>query len=121
MRGRNHVELMAGGELGGAIELRMPRFHEEGVVVAEQKGAVAAEIVDVAVAVDVPLRRAEGAGDVERIGIEMPAVMRVAARQLRARLARQRGGSRRGRLVGRGKRGIRRSDVGYGMQYIICG
>ena len=42
-------------------------FDDLRVVVAEQQGAVSAEVVDVAVAVDVPFFRAGCPGDVDRI------------------------------------------------------
>ena len=56
---------------------------------AEDQGAVAAEIIDVAVAVDVPLMGAFGAGDVDAVGVDVAGVMGDAGGQQFERLLRE--------------------------------
>ena len=74
---------------------------------AEQHGAVAAEIVDIFVAVDVPFARALGPGDMDRIGVEVARIVGDAARQHLAGALKQRTGARRPGLVVGDDGGIR--------------
>ena len=60
-----------------------------GMAVAQQQRAMAAEVVDVLVAVDVPLAGAGGAGGVDRIGQQRAAVVGEAGRQHLAAPARR--------------------------------
>ena len=50
------------------FHLPLDRLHHDGCAMAEQQRAVAAEIVDVLVAIDVPFARTRAAGGVDRIG-----------------------------------------------------
>ena len=71
------------------------RLDHRRVAVAEQQRAVAAEVVDVLVAVDVPLARAFGAGGIDGIGQQRAAVVRQAGRDDLARALVQLGGAAR--------------------------
>ena len=51
------LELVAGAVMGAAVELGMHRRHHLGMAMPEQHRAVPAEIIDVAVAVDIPFPR----------------------------------------------------------------
>ena len=75
-------------------ELHLPlhRLDHGGMRMAEQHGAVAAEVIDIFVAIDVPLARALGLGDVDRIGVEIARIVRDAARQHLAGALKQRTG-----------------------------
>ncbi|TMI40911.1 MAG: TRAP transporter substrate-binding protein [Betaproteobacteria bacterium] len=66
---------------------------------AEEQRAVAAEVVDVLVAVDVPLARTGSARDVDRIGGSRARIVREARRQGAARLRIEGGGTRRAGAV----------------------
>ena len=84
------LERMAGGKVRAAGERRLRGVADLRMGVAEQERAVAAVVVDVAVAaIDVPLMRALGALDVEAVGLEMAAVVGDAAREQLARLGGQ--------------------------------
>ena len=66
---------------------------------AEQHRAMAAEIVDILVAVDVPFARPLGPADMDRIGIEVAGIVGDAAGQHFAGALKQRTGRRRPGLV----------------------
>ena len=51
---------MTGGVVGSAVELFVHGLQDLWVVVSEQERTVTAEVVDVLVAIDVPLARALG-------------------------------------------------------------
>jgi hypothetical protein len=104
---------MAGAEMGAAIELGIDRLDHARIVVTEEERTVAAEIVDIAIAVDVPFQRAAGARDIERIGIEVAAIVREPAGQPGARSLRQRRRARGERLVGGGEREVRQGCDGH--------
>ena len=76
------------------------------VVVAQQQRAVAAEIVDVAVAIDVPLVRALRARDEHAVRIDVARVMGDAAREQLVRLLRQLGRAGRALAIGGDDAGI---------------
>ena len=79
--GPAHLQRMAGAEMRAALECALDGGADLGMVVAEQQRAVAAVIVDVAVAIDVPFVSALAPLDVDAVGLEMAAVMRDAARE----------------------------------------
>ncbi len=60
------LRVVRGAEVRAAVERRADRVHHLRAVVAEQQRAVAADVVDVLVAVDVPLARPARAVDVDR-------------------------------------------------------
>ena len=64
-----------------------------GAVVSEQQGAVSPEVVHVLVAVHVPLARALGAVHVDRVGIDLPAVVGDPAREQLLRFGGKGGGA----------------------------
>jgi len=72
-------------------------FHDRVMAMAEQQRAVAAEVVDIAPAVDVPFARSLGPRDVDSIGLDVARIVRDPARE-------QIGGALRalGRAGGRG-------------------
>ena len=79
--GPAHFQLVARAVMRAEIHLALHRLDHGGMGMAQQHGAVAAEIVDIFVAVDVPLARALGAGDVDGIGVEIARIVRNAAGQ----------------------------------------
>ena len=82
---------MVGAEMRAARRRIRDRAHHHRMVVPEQQRAMAAEIIDVFVAIDVPFARPGGALDVNSVRVQVPPVMRDPARQQRRRLARQLG------------------------------
>ena len=83
------------------FDLPFHRLDDGGMRMAEQHGAVAAEVIDILVAVDVPLARARGARNVDRIGVEVARVVGDAARQhLMGALEQSRRFARPGLVVG---------------------
>ena len=73
--------LVAGAVMGAALDLRCTAATTFGMAMAEQQRAVAAEIVDIAIAVDIPFPRPLGAGDVQPVGLDVAGIMRDAARE----------------------------------------
>src|SRR5690606_7655659 len=65
------------------------------MVVAQQQRAVAAAVIDILAAVDVPFARAGGALDVDAVRVLVTGVVRDAAGENAARLLGQLGGARR--------------------------
>src|SRR5271170_4794063 len=55
--GPGDLSLVRGAEMGAALDLLLDRLDDLGMAVAEQQRAVAAEIVDVAIAVNIPFPR----------------------------------------------------------------
>ena len=49
--------LMAGAEMGPPVERGMHRSHHGGMIVAEDQGTVAPEVIDIFVAIDIPFHR----------------------------------------------------------------
>src|SRR5436305_6014194 len=72
---------MVGAEMGAAVERLVHRCQHGGMVMAEQQGAVAAEIVDILVAVDIPFARPLGALDIDAVGLDVAGIVGNAARQ----------------------------------------
>ena len=66
---------MAGREVGSARDLVAHRLIDVRVVVAQDQGAVADGVVDQLVAVDIPLVRAVGVGDVRWERLDVPAIV----------------------------------------------
>src|SRR6202040_2304504 len=73
------LPLVARTVVRAEIHLALHRLDHGRMGMAQQHGAVAAEIIDIFVAVDVPLARALGAGDVDGIGVEIARIVRNAA------------------------------------------
>src|SRR5262249_51154585 len=92
-------------------DLLLHRLDHLGMAMAKQERAMAAEIVDIAMAVDIPFSRTLGPCDVQPIGLDVARIMSDAAGKEPASLVR--GGRRaRGRgTVGGDDRGIRRQGV----------
>ena len=63
--------LVAGAEMGPALDLLMHRLDHLRVAMAEQQRAVPAEIIDIAMPVDIPFARALGAGDIDPVGLDI--------------------------------------------------
>ena len=76
--GPSHLQLVRGAPMRAELHLALDRLHHGRMAMAEQQRAVAAEVVDVFVAVDVPLAGARCSGGVDRIGHERTAVVRQA-------------------------------------------
>ena len=79
--------------------LRLHSLDHGRMRMAEQERAVAAEIVDILVAIDVPLAGALGPGDMDGIGIEIARIVRDAAGQNLVGTLEQDAGARRPGLV----------------------
>ena len=62
------LELMSSAVVDSARDLLPHRFHHLRMAVAQDQSAMAAEVIDIAVVVDVPLAGAFGAGDIDRMG-----------------------------------------------------
>ena len=105
--GPAHLELMAGAVMGAAVELGVHGLQHRRVVVPQQQRAMAAEIVDVLIAVDVPFQRALGPRHIERVRIQLACVMGDPARQQVARPRRQLG-----RAWGRRAVALGQADIG---------
>src|SRR5919108_2655393 len=86
--------------MGAALERALDGGGDPRVVVAEQERAVAAVVVDVAIAIDVPFVGAFGPLDVDAVGLEVAAVMGDAARQQTAGLRGERRRARRPLAIG---------------------
>ena len=84
-----HLQLVRGAPVRAERHLPLNGLDDGGMPVAQQQRAMAAEIVDVLVAVDVPLARARRAGGIDRIGQQRAAVVRQAGRQHLAAPARK--------------------------------
>ena len=95
-----HLARMRRAELGAFIQRLRTASVTDGVVVAQQQCAVAAEIVDVAIAIDVPFVRALSALDEHAIRIDIARIMRDAAWEQLARLLRQIGRPGRALAIG---------------------
>ena len=67
--------------MGAAVDLLLDRLDDLRMAMAEQQGAMAAEIVDVAIAVDIPFPRPLGARDVEPVGFDIARIVGDAARE----------------------------------------
>src|SRR5438132_14383308 len=63
--GPGDLGLVRGAEMGAALDLALNRLDHLRVAMTEQQRAMAAEIVDVAMAVDIPFARTLGPSDVE--------------------------------------------------------
>jgi len=72
---------MRGAAVDAAGELRRGGLHDGGVVVAEQQRAMATEVVDVFVAVHVPLVCSHCAVHAGRVRLQIPGHVRDAAGQ----------------------------------------
>ena len=88
-----HFPLVARPEVGSAAESLDDDAVDVRVVVSEHQGAVPAEVVDVLVAVDVPLAGPFRPVDVDRVGVELAAVVGDPAREQLPRFLRQLGGA----------------------------
>ena len=100
--------------MGAALDLLLDRLDNLGMAVAEQKRAVSAEIVNVAIAVDIPFPRPLRSGDVEPVRLDVARIMGNAAGEQPAGLL---GGGRRTRrrsAIAGDDRRIRRQGVGHG-------
>src|SRR5438445_566903 len=97
--GPAHLELVRGAPVRAERRLALHRLDERRMRMAEEQRAVAAEVVDVLVAVDVPLARAGSARDVDRIGGSRTRIVREARRQHAAGLRIEGGGTRRAGAV----------------------
>src|ERR1700730_1798583 len=86
--------------MGAALDLLLDRLDDLRMAVAEQQRAMAAEIVDVAIAVDIPFPRPLCPGDIKAVRLDIARIMGDAAREQPAGLL---GGGRRTRS--RGARG----------------
>ena len=58
---------MTGAKVGAGVKRGLDAFHHLRVIVAEQQRTVAAEVIHVAITVDVPLVTARSAFDVQAI------------------------------------------------------
>src|SRR4029077_13040030 len=85
------------------------------MAMAEEQRAVATEIVDVAMAVDIPFARTLGPGDVEPIGLDVARIMGDAAGKEPARLLRGGRRARRRGAIGGDDRRIGRQGVGHAL------
>ena len=97
--GPPHLQLVRGAPVRAERHLPLDGLDDGGMPVAQQQRAMAAEIVDVLVAVDVPLARARRAGGIDRIGQQRAAVVRQSGRQHFSRLLIKLGGTPRARPV----------------------
>ena len=88
-----HLPLVARPEVGSAAEGLDDDAVDVRVVVSEHQGAVSPEVVDVLVPVDVPLARSFRPVDVDRVGIELAAVVGDPAREQLPCFLRQLGGA----------------------------
>ena len=84
-----HLEVVTGAEVRTPVQRRAQGRHHCRMVVAQYQRTVAAEVIDVFVAIHVPLQRAQRALHIDRIWIEMPAIMGQAAWHQPARLCRE--------------------------------
>ena len=80
------LQLVPCGKVHALAQLRLDCRHDVGMLMAQQQCAVSAVVVDVLVAIDVPLARTHGAIDVEPIGPGAPRVVDDAAWQQPTRL-----------------------------------
>ena len=112
--GPAHLERMARAEVGPLPQRQGDRGGDLRMIVAEQERAVAAVIVDVAVAIDVPFVRAQGALDVDAVGLEVAAVVGDAAREQAAGLPGEPGRARRPLAPGGIDGEIGEQGVGHG-------
>src|SRR5207245_2966429 len=111
--GPRNLGLVRSPEMGAPLDLPLDRLDHLRMTMAEQQRAVAAETVDVAMAVDIPFARTLGPGDVETVGLDVARIMGDAAGKEPARLLR--GGRRsrgRGAISGDDRR-IGRQGVGH--------
>src|SRR5262249_55762318 len=92
--GPAHLELVAGAEVSAASDLLLHRAHDCRMAVAQEERAVAHPVVDVLVAVDVPLAGAGRALDVGRERSQMADVVGDTAGNRMARALPERGGLR---------------------------
>src|SRR4029453_699586 len=89
--GPPHLERVAGAQVGAARHLLLHGAHGRGVAVAREERAVAHPVVDVLVAVDVPLAAAGRAIDVDRMRGQVTDVVGDPAWNRLARLLGERG------------------------------
>jgi hypothetical protein len=108
-----YFQLVARSVMRAMVELRVRGFDDLGMVVAEQQRTVAAEIVDILVAVDIPFARSLRPVDIEAIRIETPGIVRQAAREDIAGLLRKAGRTRRLLAVGGNDTRIGEGAVGH--------
>ena len=73
-----HLQLVRGAPVRAELHLALDRLHHGGMAVTQQQRAMAAEVVDVLVAVDVPLAGAGGPRGIDRIRQQRAAVVRQA-------------------------------------------
>ena len=84
-----HLLDVIGAEVGTVVERPVHRRQHRRVVVPQDQRPMPAEIVDIFVAVGIPLARPLGAGDIDPIGLQIPRVVGNPARQHALRDARQ--------------------------------
>ena len=84
-----HLAWMAGAELGALVHGLGDRLAYHRVAMAEQQRTVAAEVVDVAVTIDIPFVRTLGALDIDAVRIDVAGVVRDAAGEQFAGFLRQ--------------------------------
>src|SRR6516225_818027 len=72
---------MAGAEMRAALDLVVHCLHDLGVTMSEQQRAVSAEIIDIAIAVDVPFPRPFGPRNIETVRLDIARIMGNAARK----------------------------------------
>ena len=80
-----HLQLVRGAPVGAERRLLANGFEHGRVAMAQEEGAVPAEVIDVLVAVDVPLARSGSARGIDRIGQQGAAVVGEAGRNHFAR------------------------------------
>ena len=74
--GPAHLQLVRRAPMRAEPHLPLDRLHDRGMAMTEQQRAVATEVVDILVAVDVPLARPGSAGRVDRVRQQGAAVVR---------------------------------------------
>src|SRR5262245_51548796 len=82
-----YLQFVRGTPVGAKRRLFTHGFQHLRMAVAEQQRAVAAEVVDVFVAVDIPLARSGGAGRIDGVWQQRTAVVRQSGRNDLARTA----------------------------------
>src|SRR5215510_7259444 len=97
--------------MGAALDLPVDRLDDLRMAMAEEERAMAAEIIDIAIAVDIPLPRSLGPRDVEPVGLDIARIVGDAAREEPARLLGGARGARSRRTIASDDRRIRRQRV----------
>src|SRR5215471_7094897 len=104
---------MTGAEVCAALDLAVHCVYDVGMTMPEQQRAMAAEIVNIAIAVDIPFPRSLGARDVDAIRLDISGIVCNAARKVPGRLLGIGCGARGCSAVSSNDRRICRQNIGH--------